>query len=63
MTLNNNDSPRTHTISQRVVRFSILTPNPLISKKVTHDSEVMKYRVRTDERTPGYVPEYDGMDY
>lgn len=39
---------------KRLVRFSILTPNPLISKKVTHDSEVTKYREKVDDRYDRY---------
>ena len=43
---------------KRLVRFSILTPNPLISRKVTHDSEVTKYRDKVDERFDRYNRSY-----
>ena len=49
-----NDRPKTYSMDKRRVRFSILTPNPLIRKKVTHDSEVSKYRDKVDERYSRY---------
>lgn len=49
-----NFNARPYSIRKRMVRFSILTPNPLISRKVTHDSEVTKYREKVDERDHRY---------
>ena len=39
-----NTDAKSYSMKKRKVRFSILTPNPLVSRKVTHDSEVTKYR-------------------
>ena len=49
-----NFNARPYSLGKRMVRFSILTPNPLIRKKVTHDSEVAKYREKVDERYERY---------
>ena len=53
-----NFDARTYSRRRRLVRFSILTPNPLISRKVTHDSEVAKYRDKVDERLARYNRSY-----
>ena len=53
-----NFNARPYSINKRMVRFSIMTPNPLISKKVTHDSEVTKYRDKVEERFDRYNRSY-----
>lgn len=53
-----NFNARPFSLRKRMVRFSILTTNPLIRKKVTHDSEVTKYREKIDERFDRYNRSY-----
>ena len=53
-----NSNARPYPVNKRMVRFSILTPNPLISRKITHDSEVTKYREKVDERYDRYNRSY-----
>ena len=53
-----NFNARPYPIEKRIVRFSILTTNPLIRRKVTHDSEVTKYRYKVDERFDRYNRSY-----
>lgn len=53
-----NFNASSYSMKKRLVRFSILTPNPLVSRKVTHDSEITKYREKMDERLVRYNRSY-----
>lgn len=53
-----NYKARVFSHEKRRVRFSILTPNPLIKRKKSHDSEVTKYRDKIDERYSRFSRSY-----
>ena len=49
-----NSNARILSYEKRRIRFSVLTVNPIVRRKKSHDSEVTKYRDKVDERYSRY---------